>query len=263
MRLKGKVAIVTGGGRGIGREIAMLYAEEGADVTVTARSRSEIEAVAEEIKALGRRALAIVTDVREESQVNEMVHHTLGEFGKIDILVNNAGGALGTVLCSVWDLSLQQWREVLDTNLTGTFLCCKAVLPQMIKQRGGIIINVSSAMGQRGRAGFGAYSAAKFGVEGLTQVLAAELAAYNIRVNSLCPGGRVATPSILKQPSIPNVPLLRTDIVRPLVLFLASDDSTGRTGEHFDCKEWNQEHGFGDISQYLYQPPNKLTQPPP
>ena len=118
MRLKGKVAIVTGGGRGIGREIAVLYAEEGADVTVTARSLTEIEVVAEEIRALGRIALAIPADVSLEDQVKEMVRYTLDEFGKIDILVNNAGGAFETAHRSVWDLSLQEWQAVLDINLT-------------------------------------------------------------------------------------------------------------------------------------------------
>jgi NAD(P)-dependent dehydrogenase (short-subunit alcohol dehydrogenase family) len=264
MKLENKVAVITGGGRGIGREIAMAYAEEGADVTIAARTITEIEAVAEEIKALGGKALAVSTDVRLEEQVNHMVCRTLKEFGKIDILVNNAGGVFGTAMHPVWDITFQQWQTVLEVNLTGTFLCLRAVAPQMIRQKSGSIINVSTGVAQPGisAVGFGAYAAAKCGVERLTKVLAAELATSNIRVNTLDPGGPVATRNVLDVVDVttvklPEGPVVRPNIVRPLAVFLASDDSVGITGESFNCKRWNLEHGFGDASQYWYSPARK------
>jgi NAD(P)-dependent dehydrogenase (short-subunit alcohol dehydrogenase family) len=124
----------------------------------------------------------------------------------------------------------------------------------MIKQHGGSIITLSSGMGRAGKAGFGAYSAAKFGIEGLTQVLAAELAPFNIRVNALQPGGIVAVRTILKEKDVDPKICIRADIVRPMAVFLASDDSAGVTGQSLSCAEWNAEHGFGDRSQYLYSP---------
>jgi NAD(P)-dependent dehydrogenase (short-subunit alcohol dehydrogenase family) len=264
MKLKGRVAIVTGGGRGIGREIAMAYAEEGADLTVVARTIAEVEQVAKEIEALGRRALAISTDVRREEQVDQMVKSTLEKFDKVDILVNNAGGVFGAVMIPVWNISLQQWQTTLGVNLKGTFLCIKAVVPHMIKQHSGSIINLSTYMAQPGEraAGFGAYAASKFGVEGLTAVLTEELAEHNIRVNTLRPGGPVATRNVLDSVDVTKVelpygPVVRTDIVKHLALFLASDDSVGMTGESLECKKWNLEHGYGDASQYWYGPAKK------
>ncbi|MBI4295867.1 MAG: SDR family oxidoreductase [Chloroflexi bacterium] len=254
MKLDGKVAIVTGSGQGIGREIALAYAEQGADIIVAEHNVSTMEAVAREISALGRKVLAVTTDVTDEEMVKRMVDHTIREFGRIDILVNNAGGPLEFHLRPVWEVPLKEWQTVIAVNLTGTFLCSSVVIPQMIKQRSGIIINISSGQGRRGTKGYGAYSSAKFAVEGLTQVLAIELTPYNVRVNALRPGGVTATPIILRKTDIANsMPTLaRPDIVRPLALFLASDDSAGITGQSIDCREWNPAHGFGDFSQYLY-----------
>ena len=185
----GKSALVTGGGKGLGREIALAYAEEGADVAIGARTTADIERVAAEIGHLGRRALAIPCDVREEEQVTRMVQRTVGEFGKLDILVNGAGS--DGVVGPVWETTIAQWQTVFDAYLTGTFRSIRAAIPQMIKQRQGIIINLSSWVGQPGERpiGFGAYAIAKWGIEGLTQLLAAEAAPYNIRVNAI---GRVA-----------------------------------------------------------------------
>ncbi len=250
MKLKGKVAIVTGSGRGIGREIALLYAEEGADVTIAARTKSEVEAVAEEVRALGRRALAIPSDVTVEEQVNEVVRRTLEEFGKVDVMVNNAGGTLGTSYTTLQDTSPQVFQAVLATNITATFMYCRAVVPGMMERKDGVIINISSDMGQEGWKLHTAYSAAKFAIEGFSQGLAAELEEFNIRVNTLRPGGPVTTAAMGGR-MIPG--MLRTDVMRPAALFLASEDSAGITGKRFSAVEWNKENGFGDASTYLYQ----------
>jgi len=266
----GKVALVTGGGRGLGRQIALAYAEEGADVAVAARTVAEIEAIVKEIRAFGRRALAILTDVRQEDQVNQMARRTLEEFGKIDILVNSAGGGMGSRFGSLWKQSVEQWQLILDVNLTGTFRCIKAVVPQMIKQKRGVIINLSSWTGRPGEhpVGFGAYGISKWSIEGLTQLLAAEVANFNIRVNAIRPGGPTATPDVIGRGDlteeqlnflnqIKHGPLVRPDIIRPLALFIASDESAGINGESLEAKEWNLEHGFGDASEYRYVPTTK------
>lgn len=188
VKLKDKVAIITCGGHGMGREMALAFAEEGANVVLAARTQSEIEAVAQELRTLGRKALAIPADVSIEEQVNRMVQKTIDEFGKVDILVNNAGGSFGARETMICDLSLSDWRYVLDVNLTGAFLCSRAVLQHMIEQKSGVIINITAGMGQRGKGGMGALSAAKFALEGLTQAMARELVPFNIRVNALKPG---------------------------------------------------------------------------
>ena len=260
MKLENKVAIVTGGGRGMGREFALAYAEEGADVAVVARSVGEIEAVAKEIRALGRKALAIPTDVRKEDQVNQMVNRTLEEFGKIDILAAIAGGSFGAALVPLWELTLELWQTNVDINMTGTFLCIKAVVPHMMKQKSGSIILMSSweAQPRSWASGFAAYAPTKWGIEGLKEVCAAELAPYNVRVNALRPGGPTATHEVMDSVDVTKYdlrrgPVVRPDIVRPVAVYLASDDSASITGESFECKRWNREHGFGDASKYWYE----------
>jgi len=266
-KLKGKVIIVTGGGRGLGKEIALAYAEDGADIVLAARTLTDIEAVAESICALGRRALVVPADVRQEDQVNLLVQRTVEEFGRVDTLVNGAGGSFKTLYSKLWEQSLENWKLLLDINLTGVFVCFKAVAPQMIKQGYGNIVNISSWVGQPGSraTGFAGYAIAKFGIEGLTQLAAAELEEYKIRVNALWPGGPVATSALLDAaPLTPERiemlsklrrgPIVRPDIVRPLAVFLASDDSAGITGQSLECKRWNKENGFGDESKYYWLP---------
>ncbi|HEX77039.1 MAG TPA: SDR family oxidoreductase [Dehalococcoidia bacterium] len=251
MKLDGKVALVTGAGRGIGRAVALAFAREGASLALAARTESEIQGVAQEVRALGRRALAIRTDVSDEAEVNRMVARTIAEYGRIDILVNNAG--IGGPVGPLAEVSLKDWQRTLDTNLTGEFLCAKAVISQMKEQGGGRIINVSSVLGKRPLPLFGAYSVTKAGIIALTQTLAKELSAYNISVNCLtltvtdtelartlhgeaarltgetfeerwrrrgaeAPLGRVATPE---------------DLV-PMFLMLASEGSAPLSGEAID-----------------------------
>ena len=240
MKLKDKVAIVTGSGRGLGREMALALAGEDANLVVVQRTRQDLEVVAQEIRALGGKALAIPTDITVAEQVNGMVQKALEEFGRIDILVNNAGGVFNTFHKLVIDLDPSDWREALDINVTGTFLCSRAVLPHMIKQRSGIILNVSSGFGRRGRPGASAYTAAKFAIEGFTQEMHLEVSPFNIRVNAFSPGGAVATPGMLKYMKYePPDRVLDPKIIRELLIYLASDDSIGVSGQSFIATTWN------------------------
>ena len=188
--LSGKVAVVTGSGRGIGRGIALAFAEAGADVVCTARTASQIEATAAEIRVLGRKALAIPCDVTDGQQVESMVARTIQEFGRIDVLVNNAGA--GTFRKAM-KLSERAFEFNLRQNLLSTFLCSKAVARVMLEQKTGSIVNISSRQSQIPSVGQIAYGAAKAGINSLTRTLAWELAPH-IRVNAILPGA-VIVPS--------------------------------------------------------------------
>lgn len=253
MKLKGKIAVVTGGGRGLGREIALAFAQEGADVVVTSRTLSEIESVRQEIEALGRKALAVTADISAEEQVNSMVEVTLREFGKIDILVNNAGIAHGSHhLSSIKDFTLQDWRLVIDTNLTGTFLCSRAALKNMIEKKSGVILNITSGMVARILPKFGAYVASKTGIEGFTKALEAEVTPYNIRVNVLRPGPMATIPLLKSDKITPFKIIYHPEAIRPVAVYLASSDSKDITGQIIDCMEWLKENVTADLSQYVF-----------
>ncbi len=203
--LEGRVAIVTGAGRlrGIGRAIALRLAQEGADVSVTAVARPPesfpahereagwrgVASVAKEIETLGRRALALDVDVTDASQVKAMVASTVEAFGRIDVLVNNAGLALVSGKKNLWEVDDEEWFREIDVNLHGVYQCCKAVAPVLVEQaQGGRIINISSLAGRLAQPQYGGYTPAKFGVIGLTQMLALELAPHRVTVNAVCPG---------------------------------------------------------------------------
>jgi NAD(P)-dependent dehydrogenase (short-subunit alcohol dehydrogenase family) len=183
--LNGKIALVTGGGRGIGEACAVALAGAGADVVVCSRSFGEINAVAEKIRATGRRALAVVCDVTEAGQVRRMGEEVNYQFGAVEILVNNAG--LGRSHRFV-DHPDELWDQMLAVNLTGVYHVTKAFVPKMIEMRQGRVINIASVMSKIGAKYVVAYTAAKHGVLGLTRALAVELAGYNITVNAVCPG---------------------------------------------------------------------------
>ena len=184
--LEKTVAIVTGGSTGIGRSIALEFAKEGASVVICGRRKTNLEKVAEEINALGKRSLVVAADVSVKSQVQGMVKQTVDSFGSIDILVNNAGIIHAAPLVEVTET---EWDEVIDINLKGVFLCMQAVAPYMMKQKHGKIINISSICGRGGALNDGApYCASKAGVILLTQVAAWELGQYNINVNNIAPG---------------------------------------------------------------------------
>ncbi len=255
MKLDGRVAIITGSGQGIGREIALTLAGEGASVVLADLNPETINGVAGEIRAMGCKVLPVPTDVSSETQVNSLVAKTLATFGKIDVLANVAGGSFKSRGQTLWEVNLQDFQKVLNVNLVGMFLTCRAVSPVMIKRHIGSIINVSSNHGKHGVARNGSYCSAKFGVEGFTQTLALELEGTGVRANVLRPGGSTASPTILKRGDNDYSLLARVEIVRPLTLYLASDDSAGVTGQSIDCREWNPVHGFGALKDYLYAPP--------
>jgi NAD(P)-dependent dehydrogenase (short-subunit alcohol dehydrogenase family) len=186
--LKNRVAIVTGGAKGMGKAIALKFAAEGCDVVVNALHLDGAKKVADEIKALGRRSLAVKADISKSAEVNDMVAQTIKKFGKIDILVNNAGGVSGVKGGDSATATEEDWDKILDINLKGAFLCCIAVIPYMKKNRYGKIINISSMGAVSPAVSVLHYHSAKAGLLGLTTNLAFELAPFNIYVNAIVPG---------------------------------------------------------------------------
>lgn len=244
--LTDKVAIITGGRRGIGKAIALAFAEAGADIAVCDRNIEDgkLAAVEEEIKTLGRHSLAIATDVRSPEQVDNLVKQTVDKFGRVDILVNNAGGSFE---CPMEEMTSNSWDRLINLDLNGTFLCCKAAGMVMIQQKKGKIINISSVAGLNGSPTMAHYGAAKAGVINFTKSLALEWAQYNINVNCIAPGPidtegvrgahRNLTPEQFeerKRAITRAVPLGRygqpEDIAYPAI-FLASEASSFITGE--------------------------------
>ena len=234
--LDGKVAIVTGAKRSIGKAIALTFAEAGASVVVCGRSLPDLEKVAEEIRALGRRSLAVKTDVCVKSEVENLVARTVQDFGTIDILVNNAVLYAGG---SLVELGEEEWESSINTGLKGYFLCSQAAARVMIGKKTGNIINISSTAGIRPSGRQGAYSVIKAGGIMLTKLLAAELAEHNIRVNALAPtlvkteSTAIANnPELLKAflPQLPLGRLTEVEEVAAAALFLASDSSSYVSG---------------------------------
>jgi NAD(P)-dependent dehydrogenase (short-subunit alcohol dehydrogenase family) len=184
MRLDGQVAVVTGGGGGLGSVAARAFAAAGADVAVVGRTAGTLQTAADAVRRAGRRAVAIVADVTRSVDVNRMVGEALGEFGRIDILLNNAGVTSPKTLVELTD---EDWHRIMDTSATGAFYCARAVAPVMMRQRAGAIINMGSILSARGMAKRTAYSAAKAAIANLTRALALELGPHGIRVNAIAP----------------------------------------------------------------------------
>ena len=232
MRLRGKIAIVTGAGRGIGRSIAIGFAREGAHLILAARTVDELEATAEEIQLLGQRALITPCDVTQEKQVEKMVDAALHTFEAIDVLVNNAG--LGSFR-PIWGTRVSNWEYMLAVNLTSTFLCSKHVWRHMQRNGGGSIINMSSLSGTRAYPMYASYSASKWGQIGLTKTAAEEGKPDNIRVNAIAPG-KVDT-DMRGSVAEDKAKMLHPEDCVGAAIFFASDESRYITGQVLEV-EW-------------------------
>jgi NAD(P)-dependent dehydrogenase (short-subunit alcohol dehydrogenase family) len=240
-RLSGKVALITGGGTGIGRACAILFAKKGARLAVAGRRKPPLDAVVREIEATGGEALAAICDVTDRKSAEAAVAVTTRRFGRLDILVNNAGAV---VVANVEQTSDEDWTRVLSINLTGTFLVSRASLPELRKAGGGSIVNIGSILGLISRKQRAAYSAAKAGVAGLTRAMALDHAHENIRVNCICPSiieTELGLQSMAKSPDpeaerkrraaeIPLGRLGKPEDVAQMALYLASGESAWVTG---------------------------------
>jgi NAD(P)-dependent dehydrogenase (short-subunit alcohol dehydrogenase family) len=252
--LKGKIAVITGAGRGIGRAIARGFAREGADVVLLSRTLGEVEATARLAREYGRKAIAICADVSVVDDVEKAARTTADRFGRVDVLVNNAAlrmnylGDKNSYFIPFTDLTIEDWDRTIAVNLRGPFLCVKKFLPLMQRGNGASIINISAGAGKKGMAGRSPYCASKFGLEGLTQSLAVEFKTLNIVVNSLSPGTHsILTDEAKREVLIqrPETLYMKPEIMVPPALFLAAQDGSGITGEHFEAFAWCEANGYG------------------
>lgn len=238
MRLDGRIAIVTGASRGLGRAMAVALAEAGADVALAARSRPDLEETARLVAATGRRALAVATDVTVYAQVEALVERTVTELGGLHVVVNNSGIARVAPLAQ---MSPEDFRAVLEVNLIGAFNGCRAAAAHLIAQKSGKIVNVASMLAQVGLPGYSVYSASKSGITGFTRALAVEWARHSIQVNAIAPGWFVTDMNAdafgdprVRERLLRDIPARRTgrlDEIGPLVVYLASAASDFMTGQ--------------------------------
>ena len=231
MTLKDKVALITGGARGIGKAVALAYAREGARLAICARTEAEIHETLREIQKLKVDAQGWPCDVSLEDSVRDFVGDVAREFGRIDVLVNNAGVMTRPV--PITQLEVKKWDYTIAVNLRGPFLMTQSVLPLMMKQKSGSIINVSSMIGRGAYANFIAYATSKWGLEGFTQTLAAETRSSNIRVNSVDPG-YVAT-------KLTGYSGGRPESVTEVFVYLASDEAKAVTGKMLSSSGWKSQ----------------------
>ena len=231
MKLENKVALITGGSRGIGKAVAAAFAREGAKLALCARSADELQQTIAELRRMKAKAEGWPCDVTMESSVKDLVHEAQRAFGRIDILVNNAG--VMTRPAPMVELEVRKWDYTIAVNLRGPFLVTQAVLPFMLKQNSGSVINVSSMIGRGAYANFVAYATSKWGLEGFTQTLAAELRSSHIRVNSVEPG-YVATKLTGYHGSKP-------ESVTDVFVYLASDESKSVTGKMLRSSTWKSQ----------------------
>ncbi|HSE84251.1 MAG TPA: YciK family oxidoreductase [Thermodesulfobacteriota bacterium] len=235
MKLKGKTALVTGGSKGIGKAIAKSFAKEGGSVIICGRTEEALRGACEEISKYGEIGY-IKADIVNKDDVERLAARLLKKWDKLDILVNNAS-ILGDRV-SISEYPEDTWEKVIEVNLNAQFFVTKAVLPLLLKSPNASIINVSSSVGRRGKAFWGAYAVSKFGLEGLTQVLADELKSSNVRVNSINPGGTRTEMRAEAYPDEDPMTLPAPEEITPVFLYLASDESIGVTGKEFDAREW-------------------------
>ncbi len=246
--LKDKVAIITGGGRGIGKAIAEAYAREGAQVVVTsARNKREIDELAARIQAF-----PLLSDITNKDDVDNLVHETLRRFGTIDILVNNAARGMRFVNerfmtdpRPFWEADPDIWQMVVNTNINGVFLVTRAVIPHMLKQKGGSIINISINLETMRKRGFSPYGPSKAALESMSLIWAQELEGTGINMNILLPGGATLTGMIPEAfPQEQKALLLKPEIMGPPAVYLASQEARGINGKRIIAVEWNKENGI-------------------
>ena len=231
MRLANKVALITGGGRGIGKTVALAYARQGAALALCARTGAELDQTCQEIRSLNAECVTWTCDVSLEEPVKELVANVTRKFGRIDVLVNNAGVMTRPV--SITELDVKKWDYTIAVNLRGPFLVTRAVLPIMLKKKRGSIINVSSMIGRSAYANFIAYATSKWGLEGFTQTLAVEVKSKNIRVNSVDPG-YVAT-------KLTGYAGSKPESITDVFVYLASDEAGGVTGKVLSSSNWKSQ----------------------
>jgi len=235
MKLEGRVALITGASQGIGHACALALARQGASIAVAARNQQKLDELVKEIETAGGKAAAFVIDVADEEQVKSGIKSAIARFGKIDILVNNAGITRDQL---VMRMKRADWDSVLNTNLTSAYLCIQQVIPSMLKQRWGRIINITSVFGQMGQAGQANYAASKAGLIGLTMAMAREVASRNITCNAVAPGFietsmTAALSEEFRQTAVKTIPLGRVgspNDVASAVTFLASEEASYITG---------------------------------
>lgn len=246
--LEGSVAVVTGAGRGIGREIALAFAREGADLVLASRTGQALDETRESVEKLGRQGLVVPTDIGQPASVQNLANRALEHFGRVDALVNNSG--IGGPSAPMWEIDPSDWRETFDVNVTGTFLCCRAFLPSMIERRSGSVIIIGSMTGKRPLWGRTPYAASKLALVGLARTLALETGPHGIRVNVISPGavegeriewvirqqaeGRGISVDEAREELAKGSPLERLvppGDVAAVAVFLASDKAGSITGE--------------------------------
>jgi NAD(P)-dependent dehydrogenase (short-subunit alcohol dehydrogenase family) len=256
MLLKEKVAVITGAGRGIGRAIALAYVQEGAQVVLAARSVEALQETQAEIARLGGTGIVLPTDISDPDAIEALVTQTLAYYGRIDILVNNSG--IGGPSAPLWEIAPSEWEETFKVNVTGTYLCCRAFLPHMIKQRAGCIVIIGSMTGKRPLLNRTPYAASKMALVGLARTLAWETGPYNIRVNVISPGpveGKriewvIRTQAEAKGISVdearqqftsgsPLGKLITASDIADAAVFLASDKAKAITGEDLNVSAGN------------------------
>ena len=249
-KLKDKVAIITGGGRGIGRAIAEAYANEGATVVITAaKNKNEIEETANKINAF-----PILSDITKKSDVDNLINETLNRFGGIDILVNNAARGMKFVNENFmtdpkpfWEADPEMWQKVINTNVNGVFLVTRKVILQMLKQKYGRKINISINFETMKRKGFTPYGPSKAALESMSIIWAQELEGSGINLNLLLPGGATLTGMIPENFSQEQKALLlKPEIIGPAAVYLASDEAKHINGKRIIATEWNKENGLKD-----------------
>lgn len=235
--MKNKVVVISGASRGLGKVLALGFAEKGALLGICARDRTRLSAVEQQLKEMNVPCVARVVDVRDDRAVHEFIQNVVSAFGRIDVLINNAS-ILGP-RSEIASYPSHMWKEVMDVNINGAFYLVKHTLRIMLAQQEGSIINVSSSVGRKGRRTWGAYAASKFALEGLTEVLSDELRGTGIRVNSVNPGAIATDMRREAYPHEDQTTLKKPEEILDVFFYLASDESKSVTGQRFDAQDFH------------------------